>query len=62
MNDLLEDMIEAGDVSAFIDNIIVETETEEEYNNIVEDILRRIAENNLFIKQKKYKRLERSGF
>jgi len=62
MNDLLEDMIEAGDVSAFIDNIIVGTETEEEYNNIVEDILRRIAENNLFIKQKKYKRLERSGF
>jgi len=29
MNDLLKDIIEAEDVVVFIDNVIVETETEE---------------------------------
>ena len=54
MNDLLRDMIEAGDVAAFIDDVIVGTETEERYDDIVENILRRIEENNLFVKLGKY--------
>jgi len=45
MNDLLKDMIEAGDVAAFIDNVIVKTETEKEHNDIVEEVLRRMGEN-----------------
>jgi len=48
MNDLLRDMIEAGD-----DDVMVGTETEEGYNNIVEEVLRRIVENNLFVELEK---------
>ena len=48
-------MIEAEDVTEFIDNVMVRIETEEEeYNNIVEEVLRRIAENDLFVKPEKY--------
>ena len=53
MNNLLRDMIEAGDVTIFIDNVIVGIETEKEHNNIVEEVLRRIAENDLFVKLEK---------
>jgi len=54
VNDLLRDMIEVGDVTALIDNIMVGTETEKEYNEIVEKVLRRMIENNLFVKSEKY--------
>ena len=54
MNDLLRDMIEVGDVTALIDNIMVGTKAEKEYNKIVEDVLRRMIENNLFVKSEKY--------
>ena len=50
MNDLLRYMIEAGDVAAFIDDVMVGTEIEKEHDNIVEKLLRRIAENDLFVK------------
>ena len=53
MNDLLRDMIEAGDIAVFIDDMMVGTETEEGYNNIVEEVLRRIVENNLFVELEK---------
>jgi len=51
---LLRDIIKAGDVVTFINNVIVGTETEEEYNNIVEKVLRRMVENDLFVKLEKY--------
>ena len=53
MNNLLRDMIEAGDVVVFIDNVIVRTEIEEEHDDIIEEILRKMTENDLFIKQEK---------
>ena len=53
MNDLLRYMIEAGDILISIDNVMVGTETEEEYDNIVKELLRRIAENDLFVKLEK---------
>jgi len=53
MNDLLRDMIEVGDVASFIDDVIVETEIEEEHDNIVKEVLRRITENDLFVKPEK---------
>jgi len=58
MNDLLRDMIEAGDILVFIDNIIVGIKTEKGNDDIMEKILRRIVENDLFIKQrrKRYKK------
>jgi len=53
MNDLLRDMIEARDVAAFIDDVMVGTEIEKGHDNIVENLLKRIAENDLFVKPEK---------
>jgi len=53
MNDLLRDMINTGDVAVFIDNVIVGIETKKEHNNIVEEVWRRIVENDLFVKLEK---------
>ena len=55
MNKLLRDLINMGKVVAFIDDIIVETEMEEEHNEIVAEIIKRLEENNLYVKLEKYK-------
>jgi len=54
INNLLRNMIETGDVATFIDNVMVGTEIEEEHNDIVEEVLRRMAKNDLFVKPEKY--------
>jgi len=53
MNDLLRDIIEAKNVATFIDDIIVGIKTEERYNNVVKEVLKRMVENDLFVKLKK---------
>ena len=53
MNEILRDLINEGKVVAFVDNVLVGTETEEGHNEIVEEILRRLEENNLYIKLEK---------
>jgi len=53
MNDLFRDMINKGDVATFIDNVLVATETEEGHNKIVEEVLRRLEENDLYVKLEK---------
>ena len=53
INDLLRDMIEAGDVVVFIDYVMKGMETEEGYDKIIEKVLRRMVENNLFVKPEK---------
>ena len=55
INEILQDLINTDKVANFIDNIIIGTETEEEYNELVEEVVRRLAENNLYMKLKKYK-------
>ena len=54
MNEILRDLINEGKVAAFVDDILVGTETEEGHDEIVEEILRRLEENNLYIKLEKY--------
>ena len=54
MNDLLRDMIERGEVAAFINNMMIVTETEKRHDEIMEEVLRRMEENNLFVKPEKY--------
>ena len=54
MNKILRDMINEGKVAAFMDNVLVGTETEEGHNEIVEEVLRRLEENDLYVKPKKY--------
>ena len=50
MNEILRDLINEGKVAAFVNNVLVGTETEEEHDEIVEEILRRLEENDLYIK------------
>jgi len=54
MNEILRDLINEGKVVAFVDDILVETEIEKEHDEIVEEILKRLEENNLYIKPEKY--------
>jgi len=54
INDLLRDLINKGDVTSFIDNVLVATETVKEHNKIVEEVLRHIEENNFYVKLEKY--------
>ena len=53
MNDILRDLIDTGDVAAFMDNMLVGIEDEKKHNKIVEEVLRRMEENNLYIKPEK---------
>jgi len=50
MNELLRDLINTGKVTAFIDNVIVGMETEEGHDEIVVEIIKRLEENNLYVK------------
>jgi len=51
INNILRDLINTGEIAAFMDDILVGTEEEEEkYNKIVEKVLRRMKENNLYVK------------
>ena len=52
VNDMPRDIIERGEVAAFIDDVMIVTETEEEHDEIVE-VLRRMEENDLFVKLEK---------
>ena len=53
MNDLFRDLINQGDTATFIDNILVATDTEEGHDELVEEVLRRLEENDLFVKPEK---------
>ena len=55
MNELLRDLINTGKVAAFIDDVIVGAKTEEEHNEIVAEIIKRLEENNLYVKPEKCK-------
>ena len=53
MNKLLRDLINTGKVVAFIDNVIVEIEDEEGYDELVAEIIKRLEENDLYVKPEK---------
>jgi len=53
VNEILRDLINEGKVAAFVDNMLVGTETEEGHNKIVEEILKRLKKNDLYIKPEK---------
>ena len=54
MNEILRDLINERKVATFVDDILVGTETEEGHDKIVEEILRRLEENDLYVKPEKY--------
>jgi len=55
MNDLFWDFINQGNTATFIDDILVATDTEEGHNELVDEVLRRLEENDLFVKPEKCK-------
>ena len=55
MNKILQNLINTGKVVSFIDDVIISIEEEEGHNELVEEMVRRLAENNLYVKPEKCK-------
>ena len=55
MNELLRDLTNMGKVAVFIDDVIVGTETEEEHDELVIEVIKRLEENDLYVKPEKCK-------
>ena len=55
INKLLRDLINMEKVRSFINDIMVETETEKKHDELIAKILRRLGENNLYMKPEKCK-------
>jgi len=53
MNEILRDIINEGKVVAFVDDVLIGTEIEEGHDELVEEVLRRLEENNLYVKPEK---------
>jgi len=55
INNLFRDLINQEDMATFIDDILVATDTKEGYDKLVEEILKRLEKNDLFVKLEKCK-------
>ena len=63
MNKILWDLINTGKVASFIDDVIIGTEGEEGHDKLVKEVVKRLAENNLYVKPEKCKwKLKKVGF
>jgi len=47
-------MINQENITTFINDIIVITDIEERYNELVEEMLNKLEKNDLFVKPEKY--------
>jgi len=55
INKILQDLINTKEAVSFIDDVIVRTEKEEGHDKIVKEVVKKLVENNLYIKPEKYK-------
>ena len=55
INKILQDLINTRKVASFINDVIIGTDEEEEYDELVEEVVRRLVENNLYMKPEKCK-------
>ena len=55
MNKLLRDLINTGKVAVFIDDVIVGTKTEKGHDELVMEVVKRLEENDLYVKPEKCK-------
>ena len=55
MNKLLRDLINTGKVMVFIDDMIIGTETKEGHKELVAEVIKRLEENDLYVKLEKCK-------
>ena len=62
MNEILWDLINTGKVASFINNVIIRTEGEEGHE-LVKEVVRRLVENDLYVKLEKCKwKIKEVGF
>ena len=63
MNEILRDLINTGEVASFIDDVIVKMEEEKRHDEVVEEVVRRLVENDLYVKPEKCKwKVKEVGF
>jgi len=54
MNKILRDLVNKSKIATFIDDVLVGTKTKKRYNEIIEEVLKRLEENDLYIKLERY--------
>ena len=63
MNEILWDLINTGKVASFISDVIIGMEGEEKHDKVVEKVVKRLAENDLYVKPEKCKwKVKKVGF
>ena len=63
MNQILWDLINIEEVASFIDNVTVGTEEEEGHDEVVEKVVKQLAENDLYARLEKCKwKVRKVGF
>ena len=55
MNKILQDLINTREVASFLDNVIVGIEEKKRYDEVVEEVVKMLAENDLYVKPEKCK-------
>ena len=55
INEILWDFINTRKIASFIDNMIIGTKGKEGHDELVKEVVKRLAENNLYVKPKKCK-------
>jgi len=53
MNEIMRGLINEGKVAVFVDDVLVGTDDKEGHNEIVVEVLKRLKENNLYMKPEK---------
>ena len=55
INKILWDLINTGEIASFINDAIVGMKEKERHDKIVKEAVKRLVENNLYVKLEKYK-------
>ena len=53
MNEIMRDLINEGKVAVFVDDVLVGTDGEEGHDEIMAEVLKRLEENDLYVKPEK---------
>jgi len=63
INKVLWDLINTKKIVSFIDDVIIVMEEKDRYDELVEEVVKRLMENDLYIKPEKYKwKIRKVGF
>jgi len=55
INEILWNLINTGKVASFIDDMIIRMDGEERHDELVEEVVKMLAENDLYVKPEKCK-------